>query len=71
MLNEAAIRRHLEESAIRQYVQHGFVIIRGVFSAGEISELDAEAVRLYQRTDLIDTDNIRCRWQNHCDTGEC
>ena len=23
------------------------------------------------RTDLIDTDNIRCRWQNHVETGEC
>ncbi len=23
------------------------------------------------RTDLIDTNNIRCRWQNHVETGEC
>ena len=22
-------------------------------------------------TDLIDTNNIRCRWQNHVETGEC
>ena len=24
-----------------------------------------------QRTDLIDTNNIRCRWQNDVETGEC
>src|SRR5215510_11226791 len=23
------------------------------------------------RAELIDKQNIRCRWQNHCDTGEC
>jgi 2-aminoethylphosphonate dioxygenase len=33
--------------------------------------IDAEAERLRQRTDLIDTDNIRCRWQNDADPGEC
>jgi hypothetical protein len=68
---KAATERRLEEAAIRQYLQDGFVIVRGVLSAGEISELDAEAVRLYQRIDLIDSDNIRCRWQNHFQTGEC
>jgi hypothetical protein len=61
----------LEAAAIRQYVEDGFVIIRGVLSAGEVSELDAEADRLYRRSDLIDSDNIRCRWQNHIETGEC
>ena len=36
-----------------------------------IMELQEESVRLFQRRDLIDSDNIRCRWQNHVETGEC
>lgn len=31
----------------------------------------AEADRLFQRRDLIDSRNIRCRWQNHYQTDEC
>jgi len=30
-----------------------------------------EAERLLGLTDLKDSDNIRCRWQNHATTGEC
>ena len=33
--------------------------------------MDAEATRLLQRTDLIDTNNIRCRWQDDVVSGEC
>ena len=54
-----------------QYRSEGYLVVRQVFSADRIAELDAEADRLRQRTDLIDTDNIRCRWQNDVDTGEC
>jgi 2-aminoethylphosphonate dioxygenase len=54
-----------------QYQEDGFLTVRGVFTAGEISALAAEAERLYLLSDLIDTDNIRCRWQNHFQTGEC
>src|SRR5262245_43070443 len=63
--------RRLEATAIRQYIEAGFVMVRNVVSPGDISELVAEADRLYRRTDLIDSDNIRCRWQNHIETGEC
>jgi hypothetical protein len=42
-----------------------------LFDAREITELREECVRLFQRRDLIDSDNIRCRWQNHVETGEC
>jgi ectoine hydroxylase-related dioxygenase (phytanoyl-CoA dioxygenase family) len=56
---------------ITQYTNDGFVIVRGVFSAPEVDELRREADRLFQRTDLVDSNNIRCRWQNHCETGEC
>jgi hypothetical protein len=53
------------------YAEDGFAIFRGVFGSEEILTLDSEANRLYQRNDLIDTDNIRCRWQNHFQTKEC
>jgi hypothetical protein len=54
-----------------QYQRDGFLILRGLFNAREISELSEDAGRLLQRKDLIDSDNIRCRWQNHVETGEC
>jgi ectoine hydroxylase-related dioxygenase (phytanoyl-CoA dioxygenase family) len=54
-----------------QYRAEGYLMVRQVFSADEIAWLEAEADRLRQRSDLIDTDNIRCRWQNDVDTGEC
>ena len=54
-----------------RYHEDGFTVVRGVFSAGEIAELDREASRLLLRTDLIDQDNVRCRWQNDAGTGEC
>jgi hypothetical protein len=53
------------------YAADGFVIFRSAFPEEEIQALDAEANRLSERKDLIDTDNIRCRWQNHFQTGEC
>jgi len=54
-----------------QYHRDGFVKVPAVFSPEEVGELRKEADRLLQRTDLIDIDNIRCRWQNHVETGEC
>jgi ectoine hydroxylase-related dioxygenase (phytanoyl-CoA dioxygenase family) len=54
-----------------QYHADGFVVVREVFSGDRIAELAAEAERLMTCTDLIDTNNIRCRWQNDVETGEC
>jgi ectoine hydroxylase-related dioxygenase (phytanoyl-CoA dioxygenase family) len=56
---------------VKGYYETGFLIAREVFTTEEIAELEAEAARLIQRTDLIDSDNIRCRWQNCVTTGEC
>jgi hypothetical protein len=61
----------LTDAQVRQYCSDGFVISRRLFSAAEALELQAEAARLFARTDLIDSDNIRCRWQNEVETGEC
>src|ERR1700722_1245206 len=56
---------------LRHFEKHGYLIVRRVLSAADITELAAEADELACRTELIDTNNIRCRWQNHVDTGEC
>lgn len=54
-----------------QYRRDGYLVLRGVFPGEEMAALGVEAERLFQRKDLIDSDNIRCRWQNHAETGEC
>ena len=56
---------------LSQYHADGFLVVRQVFSPERIAELDAEASGSSARADLIDTNNIRCRWQNHVETGEC
>lgn len=56
---------------IASYHEHGFLQVSGVFSPEETAGLDATAARLLQRTDLMDTDYIRFRWQNCVTTGEC
>ena len=65
----------VEGALAHEHQQHfhsnGFVKVPAIFSPEEVSELRGEACRLFQRTDLIDSDNIRCRWQNHDETGEC
>ena len=61
----------IDTAQVAQYHADGFLVVRQVFSAARIAELDAEAQRVRDRSDLIDTNNIRCRWQNHVETGEC
>ena len=59
------------EAQTQQYHRDGFLILRGVFNAAEIAQLADEAMRLLERRDLMDPDNIRCRWQDCATTGEC
>jgi hypothetical protein len=54
-----------------QFEDDGYAIVRGLFSAAELAPVIAESERLLARKDLIDFRNLRCRWQNHCQTGEC
>jgi ectoine hydroxylase-related dioxygenase (phytanoyl-CoA dioxygenase family) len=53
------------------YHQQGYLLLRGAFSPAEIAAVAEEADRLMARRELIDANNIRCRWQNHVDSGEC
>src|SRR5262245_16255767 len=59
------------DEQIHQYHVDGYLILRGIFSPDEISALADEAETLFTRRELIDTQNIRCRWQDHAVTREC
>jgi hypothetical protein len=71
MAATAARPRTLTPAEIRHYYEQGFLVLRGVFAPAEVALASMEAERLHDRRDLIDTANIRCRWKNHCETGEC
>jgi ectoine hydroxylase-related dioxygenase (phytanoyl-CoA dioxygenase family) len=55
----------------RHFDEQGYLVLRRLFTPAEIAAVAEEADRLTQRQDLMATDNIRCRWQNHVDTGDC
>jgi 2-aminoethylphosphonate dioxygenase len=61
----------LGPSDVERYRDDGYLIVRGVFHRDEIAALAAECETLLARSELIDTQNIRCRWQDHAHTGEC
>ncbi len=61
----------LSPAQLRQYRADGYLIVRGVFTPGEIALLAEEAERLAARSELIDTNNIRCRWRDDVRTGAC
>ncbi len=46
-------------------------MLRGAFDGEAVAALASEAQTLLERRELIDHDNIRCRWQDHVETGEC
>ncbi len=70
MAQESAVPA-VDESALTQYRADGYAIVKHVFSPGEMAALSEEANRLFALGDLIDVDNLRCRWQNHVETSEC
>lgn len=53
------------------YERDGFLVIRTLFAPFEIALAAMEADRLFARSDLIDSNNLRCRWQTNVRTGEC
>lgn len=61
----------LTREQIQNYQTDGYLILRGLFAPAEIAVLAFEAQMLAGRQDLVDTANIRCRWQDHVTTGEC
>ncbi len=60
----------LTPEQISLYERDGFVTVPGVFAAEAVA-LQEEAARLQTLTHLIESNNIRCRWQDNVETGEC
>jgi hypothetical protein len=52
------------------YHSQGFLILRGILAPDELAAVSAEADQLLSRKDLIDTRNLRCRWQPGCEKAE-
>lgn len=63
--------RMATDSEVEHYRRDGFAVVRGMFGREEIARVSREANRLIELRDLIDLSNLRCRWQNHVETGEC
>lgn len=61
----------LNQDVIRDYHDFGFTVVRSLFTDADVQAALEEAERLFQRRDLIASENIRCRWQNHVETQEC
>jgi ectoine hydroxylase-related dioxygenase (phytanoyl-CoA dioxygenase family) len=67
----AGAARALAAEKLAQYRRLGFVVRRGVFDAAEMAEFAAESERLLaERRELIDRNNLRCRFMPHVDSGE-
>lgn len=59
------------KSQIESYQETGYLVLRGLFSGEEMAALAGECDSLLQRTDLIHSDNLRCRYQSHENGGPC
>ena len=61
----------LSQERLSEYETHGFLVLRNVFDAGEMRQLRSESERLLTECrDLIDPNNLRCRFMPHRLTGE-
>lgn len=67
----AAPRPTLTAEQLSEYHRSGYLVLRNVFRREEIEQLSVAADALLGQTALIDVQNIRCRWQDHVDTGAC
>ena len=59
-----------DEQRIR-YEQDGFLIVRNFFSPAQIAAAATEADGFIRRTELIHTDNLRCRWTTDTRNQAC
>jgi 2-aminoethylphosphonate dioxygenase len=70
-ISTIADARVLTETEIGHYSQHGYLIMRRLFSGADVQHALDESDWLVQKRDLIATENLRCRWQPHVETQEC
>jgi hypothetical protein len=69
--SEALAPAALSCAQVQSYEEQGYLIVRGLFAAAEMARVATEADTLLGRTDLIHTDNLRCRWQPDVETDAC
>ncbi len=53
-----------------QFKGQGFLVLESFFTPAEISAAVADAEGLLARSDFLHSDNLRCRWQTHPESGE-
>jgi ectoine hydroxylase-related dioxygenase (phytanoyl-CoA dioxygenase family) len=65
------INTHLVDKPLEAYHENGYLVLRDLFGVAEMAEVAAEGERLLERSDLIDSDNLRCRYQPSETGGPC
>lgn len=70
-METAAHSQVLDQDQLDRWERDGYLVVRQLFSAQEMSELSQEAWQLTRRHDLIDKRNLRCRFQQTHDNSEC
>jgi len=59
------------ETLAETYNRDGYVVIRNLFTAVEMQELDRESARLFADVEgRVSPQNLRCRYMPHHETGE-
>lgn len=61
----------ISDEIVAHYRDHGWAIARNFFSTDQIARVGDSAEALLRRTDLMHTDNIRCRWSTDVNNGAC
>jgi 2-aminoethylphosphonate dioxygenase len=56
------LKHPLTDAQLAQYRELGFVILPGLYNAQEVAAMQAEAQRLYDRTELHDRNNLRMEY---------
>jgi ectoine hydroxylase-related dioxygenase (phytanoyl-CoA dioxygenase family) len=61
----------LSAAQVQSYHDLGYLIVRSFFPPDLIQGALRDSEGLLRRTELIDTNNLRCRWTTNAASGEC
>jgi 2-aminoethylphosphonate dioxygenase len=67
----SAVIPPITEVQRRRYIDDGYLILQDFFPRELLADATMDADRLLGRSELIHTDNLRCRWQDHVRSKEC
>ncbi len=65
-----AAEQGLSTDQVHAYQSQGYLVVPDLLT-DRIAEVQTEAEALLQRRELIHSNNMRCRWQPHFQTGAC